>query len=218
MSKISETSHITRKSLNLQNDYSSLVFPKTVSVPGHFRRRREREDVLSEIASDPATADMFYSLSREYQEAFLSFCMGNRGLKITYDPFFKNIFSPELHPGRLDMLLSAVMCQKVSVKAVLSPNRITLSEESSLILMDILVETDDGVLINVEMQKLGYRFPVERAFCYASDIMVRQYDRLGRDFSYRDLKPVYVIVLMEESPPGIQADKRQVHPQFIHGA
>lgn len=241
MSKISKTADITRKSMNSmraaysqippvlpktpsqglngsfsRNDYSSVVFPRTSAIPENIRRCRDREEVLSQIASDPFTADAFFSLNREQQEAFLSFCMGNRGLRITYDPFFKNIFSPELHPGRLDLLLSAIMGQKVSVKSVLSPNRILLSEESSLMLMDILVETQDGALVNVEMQKLGYRFPVERAFCYASDIMVRQYDRLksrlGRDFSYNDLKPVYVIVLMEESP----AEFGQAQGGYVH--
>lgn len=201
---------------NLPDDYSSIIFPKSSVIPHKMKRHREREEILAEIDSDPLTSDTFYSLNKDYREAFLSFCMGNRGLKITYDPFLKNIFSPDRHPERLNMLISAILCQTVTVKCLLSSNHIVLSEKSSLMLMDILVEADDGSLINVEMQKLGYRFPVERAFCYASDIIVRQYDRLkeklGKSFSYNNIKPVYVIVLMEESP----SEFRQNENKYIH--
>jgi hypothetical protein len=56
----------------------------------------------------------------------------------------------------------------------------------------------------VEMQRIGYHFPIERTFCYGADLLVRQYDRiraeLEKDFTYDNMKPVYVIVLMEKSP------------------
>ena len=71
-------------------------------------------------------------------------------------------------------------------------------------IMDILVELADGSLINVEMQKVGYDFPIERVFCYGADLLVRQYDRIRderkKKFTYHDMRPVYVIVLMEQSP------------------
>ena len=61
------------------------------------------------------------------------------------------------------------------------------------------------------MQRIGYDFPVERCFCYAADLLVRQYDMIrkekGKKFSYRNLRPVYVIVLMEKSP-----EKFRQHP------
>ena len=53
-------------------------------------------------------------------------------------------------------------------------------------------------------QKVGYDFPIERTFCYGDDLLVRQYDRihagLGKKFTYKDMKPVYVIVIIESSP------------------
>lgn len=82
--------------------------------------------------------------------------------------------------------------------------------------MDILVELSDKSLCNVEMQRIGYDFPSERSFCYGADLLVRQYDLIraekGEAFSYRDIRPVYVIVLMESSPSPFHK-----HPdQYIH--
>lgn len=82
--------------------------------------------------------------------------------------------------------------------------------------MDILVELSNKSLVNVEMQRIGYDFPSERSFCYGADLLVRQYDILrteqGNKFSYRNIRPVYVIVLMESSPQPFQ----KVPEQYIH--
>ena len=62
---------------------------------------------------------------------------------------------------------------------------------------------EDGSLVNIEIQKQGYAFPAERISCYSADLLLRQYARLrgtGKHFTYRDIKKVYVIVLIEESP------------------
>lgn len=67
----------------------------------------------------------------------------------------------------------------------------------------------DGSLVNVEIQRHGYYFPLERSFCYGADLLVRQYahlrDELGKDFSYKRMRPVCVIVLMENSPSEFHA-------------
>ena len=50
----------------------------------------------------------------------------------------------------------------------------------------------------------GYAFPGERASCYTADLLLRQYKRVRderkKDFSYKDLAPVYTIIFMERSP------------------
>ena len=90
------------------------------------------------------------------------------------------------------------------------------SEEGSFIIMDILVEISDKSLVNVEMQRIGYDFPSERCFYYGADLLVRQYDLIraekGEDFSYRDIRPDYVIVLMESSPGPFHT----IPNQYIH--
>lgn len=189
---------------NFVYDNASLIFPIIHPLPEVLNNVRLREDVLSGINSDAYTKMLFQSMSPQEQEALLGFCMGNRGLKITYDPFFKHIFGPETHPGRLDMFLSSILGQKVSVKTVLPRESRRRSEEGSLVILDILVELSDKNLVNVEMQRIGYDFPSERSFCYGADLLVRQYDlvreEMGEKFSYKNIRPVCIIVLMEKSP------------------
>jgi hypothetical protein len=92
----------------------------------------------------------------------------------------------------------------------------SLSADSSLIIMDIVTQLADGSYLDVEMQKVGYAFPGERTSCYASDLILRQYDRLkkqkGRAFSYQDMKPVHIIVLMETSAGVFRA----AAPYYMH--
>ena len=82
--------------------------------------------------------------------------------------------------------------------------------------MDIIVELADGSITDIEMQKIGYLFPGERSSCYIADFIMRQYNYIksqkGNQFTYRDMKPVYLIVLMEKSSSAFKA----VAPHFIH--
>ena len=187
-----------------KNNNENLIFTPLDNLPHELSSPRLREEVLMQIHEDPETLLHFARLNVEQQEALLQFCMGNRGLKITYDPFFHKIFNPEEHPDRLNKLLSSILKQPVKVIKVLPREGIRLTESSSLVVMDILVEAEDGSLINVEIQKYGYYFPIQRSFCYGADLLVRQYSRLRDEkkdsFSYKDMRPVYVIVLMDESP------------------
>ena len=187
-----------------ENYLSSTIFTPALPLPEILGQPRSRQEVLKQIHADPQTLLLFNRLSLSEREALLEFCMGNRNLKITYDPFFRNIFHPEIYPGRLGRFLSAILGQPVTVRGILSREGVRLTAEASLMIMDILVELENGSLINVEMQKVGYKFPIERAFCYGSDLLVRQYDRaraaLGNKFTYESLRPVYVIVLLESSP------------------
>ena len=49
--------------------------------------------------------------------------------------------------------------------------------------MDIIVETANGSVVNVEVQKIGYNFPGERAACYNADLLLRQYQRIRKEYS-----------------------------------
>ena len=66
------------------------------------------------------------------------------------------------------------------------------------------------------MQKHGYEFTGERSTCYMSDLVMRQYSQVKAEkkskFSFKDLKPVYLIVLMENSTKNF----KQVAPEYIH--
>jgi hypothetical protein len=93
--------------------------------------------------------------------------------------------------------------QKIKIRAILPGDNSRIADESTLLIMDILVELEDGSLANVEAQKIGYKFPGQRCACYSSDLLLRQYKRVREQkketFSYRDIKKVYTIVLFETS-------------------
>ena len=94
----------------------------------------------------------------------------------------------------------------------------------------IVVQTEDGCIINVEVQKHGYMFPGERAACYSADLLLRQYQRARREasermsearkrgkktadmFSYRDIRPVITIVFMESST----AEFHKFPDRYVH--
>lgn len=133
-----------------------------------------REETLEWIKEDPALYKHFLSFPRTEQERILSFIAGQKGLKISYDPFFQRILSPTLHPERLESFLSEFL------------------------------------------QKLGIYFPGERSSCYAADAIMRQYTELKNalkdDFSYKKMKPFYLVVLMEQSSSSF----KKVAPHYIH--
>lgn len=202
-------------------NHPAQIFPVLHPLPQILGNPRLRADVLIQIRRDPETNTVFQSLTPQAKEAFLGFCMGERGLKVTYDPFFKHIFDPQLHPGRLDRLLSCILDQKVAVRNVLPQKRRPISEKSALLIMDILVQLTDERLVNVEMQRIGYDFPIERSFCYGADLLVRQYDTVreaqGKAFTYQSIKPIYVIVFMEQSPGTFHSYPNDpVHRSWFH--
>ncbi len=161
------------------------------------------EDVLLQLKRQPELYMKYVTLDAEWRVRFSEFCEGKRSLPLTYDPFFKKIFHPDIHPERLSRLLSSLLGVKVKVKSILPMEDSPLNGES-LLIMDIVVELEDGSLANIEIQKIGYAFTAERATCYSADVLMRQYTRVkgekGRNFSYKDMKKVYTIILYEKSP------------------
>ena len=83
------------------------------------------------------------------------------------------------------------------------PQEETLLDGTALLIMDILVEMENGILCDVEVQKQPYLFPGERMSCYSSDLVLRQYSRVkgekGKLFKYNDIRPVYTIIIYEKS-------------------
>ena len=178
---------------------------------GILGQKKVREEVLRMLEQNPVAYSRFLELTEDFQEDMIAFCMGNKGLKIVWDPFFKEIFNPEVFRDRLSDLLSAMLGEKVTVKRALPNESSRLTAKGSLLVMDILVELESGGLANIEIQRMGYAFPGERGACYSSDLVLRQYARVKaerkKDFSYHDMKKVYTIVLMEKSGKEFQRKK-----------
>lgn len=82
--------------------------------------------------------------------------------------------------------------------------------------MDALVQLEDLSYANIEMQKIGYQFPLARADCYAADVIMRQYSQLKakllKKFRFKDMRKVYCIVLMEQSPKEFHT----IRGKYIH--
>ena len=176
----------------------------TNKLQQYFPMIRTREEVLKEIAGKTRLKTMYYSWQEKDREEFLNFCTGVKGKKIMYDFMIKEILNPESAPERVNELLTLLLGQKVKIVEVLPNDGTRLADETTLLITDMVVQLEDGSIANLEIQKVGYYFPGERSACYSSDLLLRQYKRVrgekGKNFSYRDIKRVYTIVLFEQSP------------------
>lgn len=170
----------------------------------YFPQLRPREEIQRRINGDRELKEQFNAWSEEQQEQFLSMCSGERGLKVLYDFFCKEVLNPEYDPARLESLLSVILQEPVRIVNVLPNDSVRIADEGALVVTDIIVELEDGSIANVEIQKIGYLFTGPRCSCYMSDMMLRQYKRVrrlrGKHFSYKDIKKIYLIVLYEKSP------------------
>ena len=160
---------------------------------------RTEQECLAELRKHPRSYFAYQNMSPEWKNRFLGFMEGTKTLPLTYDPFFKKLFNPDIYPERLSSLISSILS-----------NEDSMLPSTSLLLLDILVQLEDGSIANVEIQKIPYAFPGERMSCYSSDLMLRQYTRVkslkGNAFTYKDLKTVYTIVIYEKSPNAYLTD------------
>ncbi len=190
----------------------------TNKIKEHFPLLKSKEEIRSIIFSKPQLRNMFFRWKENEQEEFLDFTSGAKGVKMLYDSFFKGVMSPEYYPDRLNDLLSVLLEMKVKIVQILPTDSNRLGKDTALLVMDIVVMTEDGIYINVEVQKIGYRFPGQRSACYSSDLVLRQYKRLrdaygsNREFSYKNIKSVYTIVFFENSP----SEFKQYPQKYIH--
>ncbi|MBQ7840581.1 MAG: PD-(D/E)XK nuclease family transposase [Lachnospiraceae bacterium] len=177
---------------------------QTNKLKVHFPMIREKEELLEEIRENKTLSAMYESWNQEAQENFLNFCCGNRGIKVMYDAFFKEVMNPEADRSRLEDFLCTVLNKNVKIVKILQNDNTRIADETSLLVTDIVVELEDGSLANVEVQKIGYMFSGPRCACYSADLLLRQYKRVReqklKEFSYRDIKTVFLIVIYETSP------------------
>lgn len=181
----------------MEHDFTDLMQAAAWKIPP-----QTKEEALERIMQSPLLYTDFRRMRTDWKERFLDFCRGKKSLPLTYDPFFKYIFHPDVHADRLSRFISSLLGMDVKVIQAL-PNEDTLMDGETYLIMDLLAVLSDGSLVNIEIQKQNYAFPGERISCYSADLLLRQYARLrgisGKNFTYREIKKVYVIVLFEES-------------------
>ena len=78
-----------------------------------------REEILERVEESLELRNSYCRLSAPLRERFIDFLRGARTLPLTYDPFFKAIFDPKLHPERLSGLISSLLGIPVKVKEIL---------------------------------------------------------------------------------------------------
>ncbi len=189
---------------------------KEISLEDILGAEISKKEAYAMIAKDEKLLELFRQFRPADQETILGFLQGTRGLPVLFDGFYKYVMDPERHPERLESLLSNLFGQKVTIQEVMTKEGLQLVEKGSLVVMDIIVKLEDGSIVDVEMQKQGYEFSGERSSCYMADMVMRQYNRMrerdGESFTYKNMKPVHLIVLMERS----SKEFKQVEPFYIH--
>ena len=178
---------------------------------------RAEDEVLRKLRENPSAYRMYQGWNEEIKVLFMNFCTGKRTLPVLYDTVFKKLMNPDTHPERLEDCISCLLKQRVTIQSVLPMEDVLMDGVSSMV-MDILVRMDNGALVLVEIQKIPYYFPAERASCYSADLLLRQYSRVknekGKSFSYNDLQKVYTVIFYEKS-----IDTFKEYPEiFIHHA
>ncbi len=180
---------------------------------------KERSEVIQKLQQSPVLYAQFLRLTEQMQEDLVAFCMGVKGLNVTYDRVFKTIFDPAKYPERLEDFLSHCLGKRVKILQVMPNESRIASQEGALMVMDIVIRLETGEIVNVEIQRIGYMFPGQRCACYSSDLLLRQYHWMkleareqNHTFSYRNMKTVYTIVLFQKS----SAEFHALPNQYLH--
>ena len=142
----------------------------TTKLKNYFPMIRSREEILKEIDDNIKLTEKFYSWGDSARQEFLDFCTGVRGVKLLYDSFFKEIMNPETVPERLEDFLSVLLQKKVKIVEVLPGDSSRIADEQSLLIMDLLLR----------------QYKTARS-------------RKKEKFTYKDVKGVYTIILMDKS-------------------
>ena len=109
----------------------------TNKLKEHFPMLRDREELVEIIQKNEKLKFTFESWEGEKQQEFLDLCTGVKGLKVMYDPYFKEATNPEYYPERLENFLSITLKRKVKIRNILPNDSTRISDEASLLITDI---------------------------------------------------------------------------------
>ena len=115
----------------------SIAMANTLQL--YFPKLRERQQILDDILGRENLKTIYDTWNEQQQNYFLDICCGARGVKMLYDCFFKEILDPDVKPERLEELLSLLLNQRVKILKVLPNDSTRIADESSLLIMDIVV-------------------------------------------------------------------------------
>ena len=118
---------------------------------------------MEEIQANQKQNTIFQGWAPEAQEEFLDFCTGVKGVKTLYDGIFKEVMNPETAPEYLNELLSLLLGKKVEIIEVLPNDNSRIGDESSLLIMDIVVRLEDGASPILRSSGWATPFPASAA-------------------------------------------------------
>ena len=113
-------------------------------------------------------------------------------LPLTDDYIFKRVFAFEGNESVLKDLLEAILRKDIKTVTIKNPEIIPYEREDKRGLLDIKAETDDGTILDIEMQMEDKKNAEERGTLYAGNMITGQL-QVGDD--YKKLKKSIVIFI-----------------------
>ena len=113
-------------------------------------------------------------------------------LPLTDDYIFKRVFAFEGNESVLKDLLEAILRKNIKNVTIKNPEIIPYEREDKRGLLDLKAETDDGTILDIEMQMEDKKNAEERGTLYAGNLITGQL-QVGDD--YKKLKKSIVIFI-----------------------
>lgn len=114
-----------------QHDFSGSVQAVTWKIPP-----QTKEEALERLCQSPALYRSYRRMNSSWKERFLDFCQGKKSLPLTYDPFFKYLFDPDIHGDRLSRFISSLLGFEVKILEALPGEDRLIDGTSAGILFD----------------------------------------------------------------------------------
>ncbi len=158
------------------------------------------------------------ALPDERKELLSSVFRGEKLADACRDVVAKHVFSPDLHPDRMDFILQHTMNQpgiRVASSAANEPYLQNIYSKKTI--ADIPAWLSDHRLADLAVQVTPQEFIFDRADIYASNMLLLQYSaEAGQkklDINYENVNGVIIIVLMKNSP---RLFRDFQSPRYIH--
>jgi sporulation protein YlmC with PRC-barrel domain len=167
------------------------------------------------LIEDMELANEWNRLPHSIQQQLLDVDERKRVPDLLNDTVFKKIFDPDTNGEVLSQFISSVLGKKVRVLHSLKTEGNPHSIYSKKIILDLVVQFEDGSLGNVEIQRQGIHFPPQRSVCYSADLITRQYAAVQgqkkSEIDYESIKPVYNIIILEHSTEEFLSSNECIH-------
>ncbi len=164
--------------------------------------------LLERIEKDYELSRLWSCLSPAHRQQIMEIEKGARIPNLLSDTIFKAMFDPDTQGKRLSELLSCILGKKVKVLHSLNKEGLHTSIYVKGIILDLVVQFEDGSIGHVEIQRYGERIPPQRAVSYSSELIRRQYavdkGMNKNEVDYSIVMPVYSIIIMEHSTEEFQ--------------